>query len=94
LNGFFYISKGYQAIAVAVEKAAKEIERFKPLRMEELMVMELDYANSDFAIFASWIPTVERMDTRTVAFKVTNFYVGFRRFLAEAALPLKYDNQM
>jgi len=63
LNGFFYTSKRYQGIAVAAEKAAKEIERFKPLRMEEPMVMELDYANSDFDTFTSWIPTVERMDT-------------------------------
>ena len=87
-------SKARQAIAAAAEKAVKEIERFKPLKMEEPMVMELDYANSAFATFASWIPTAERMGPRTVAFKVPDFYVGFRTFLAAAALPIRYDDPM
>jgi D-aminopeptidase len=63
MNGFFYISKARQAIAVAAEKAA----------------------NSAFATFASWIPTAEHMGPRTVAFKVQDFYLGFRTFLATAA---------
>ncbi len=33
LNGFFYISRGSQAIAVAAEKTAKEIERFIHLKI-------------------------------------------------------------
>jgi D-amino peptidase len=87
-------SKARQAIEEAAERSVREIERFNPLKMDEPMVMELDYANSAFATFASWIPTARRTAARTVAFDIPNFYVGFRTFLAAAALPIRYDDPM
>ena len=87
-------SKARQVISEAAERAVKEINRFKPLKWEEPMRMEIDYANSVFATSASWIPTAERVGPRTVAFTTPNFYVGFRTFLAAASLPLRYDDQM
>lgn len=83
-------SVSHRIIQEAAEKAVREIKRFKPLRMEKPMRMEIEYANTAFADSALWIPTVERVDPRTVGFTVPDFLVGFKTFLVAAALPMMF----
>lgn len=81
-----------QAIQEAAERAVRQIDRFVPLKMERPMRMEIDYANSAFAACAAWIPTAVKVGPLTVAFTVPDFEVGFKTFLAAAALPARFDD--
>lgn len=80
-------SKAREAIRQAAATAVTEIDRFKPLKMDKPMRLEIDYANSAFATRAAWVPTAERTGARTVAFTVPDFLMGMRAFLTAAAVP-------
>ena len=84
--------KARQVIQNAAEKAVQEVERFKALRMEPPFVLEIDYANTTFASCACWIPTAERLGSRTVAFRAADFLAGYKTFLAAASLPVLYQD--
>ncbi|MFH1636380.1 MAG: M55 family metallopeptidase [Chloroflexota bacterium] len=76
----------------AAEKAVREIERFGPLKFETPIQMEIDYVNTAYALRASYIPTVERIAPRTVRWSPSDQIVGFKTFIAAAALSLgAYD---
>jgi D-amino peptidase len=83
-----------QRIREAAERAVQEIKRFKPLKLEHPLGMEIDYENSAYASRAAWIPTAERIGARTVAFTVPDFLVGYKAFTAAAALPITIVDPM
>jgi D-amino peptidase len=81
-----------QRIRDAAYKAVKEIARFRPLRFEEPIRMEIDYENVAYALRASYIPTVEQIAPRTVQWIASDRVEAFKTFIAAAALPLgAYD---
>ena len=87
-------SKAQQVIREAAERAIRQIERFKPIKMEHPLRIEIDYENSAYATRAAWIPTAERIGPRTVAFTVPDFVVGMKAFTAAAALPTTIADPM
>lgn len=81
-----------QRIRQAAERAVREIDRFRPLKYNLPVEMEIDYENSAYATRATYIPTVERIAPRTVRWISDNQVEAFKTFIAAAALPLgAYD---
>jgi D-amino peptidase len=80
-------SRAQQVIREAAARAVGGMERFKPLKLEAPLRLELDYADSAFASRACWIPGAERLGPRSVAFEAPDFLVGMKTFLAAATLP-------
>lgn len=61
--------RGRQVVYEAAREAMRQIQQAKPVRLPAPYRIELEYRSTDVAALASFVPTVERLDGRTVAFE-------------------------
>jgi D-amino peptidase len=80
-------SEARRIIQEAASRAISNGKRFIPFNLDYPIRMEIDYENAAYASCACWIPTAERVSSRTVAFNVPDFLSGMKTFMAAAALP-------
>jgi D-amino peptidase len=67
-------------IKQAAERTLRHMERFKPFGLGRPIVMEIDWATTIHAEWASQIPTSQRIGPRTVRWTCENFVAAMRIF--------------
>lgn len=61
-------------------RSLRQIERFRPFDLGKPIRMEMDFTEATFAHWASFVPTAERVGTRTVGITLDNFEDAMRAF--------------
>lgn len=62
-------------------RCLRQIERFRPFDLGKPVRMEIDFTETIFAHWASYVPTAERVGSRTVGISLENFEQAMRAFL-------------
>jgi D-amino peptidase len=78
-------------------RCLKELDRFKPFDLGKPVHMEIDFSETIFAHWASYVPTAERLGPRTVGITLDNFETAMKAFLVFLAastmgVPISYSN--
>jgi D-amino peptidase len=80
-------ARARQLICECAERALRETGRFKPLRLEPPLVMEMDYTSSACATRAAWIPGAVPLGVQTVSFAASDAIQLAKTFFVAATLP-------
>lgn len=73
--------KAQAMIKSAVKESLQNLERYKPLKLETPVTMEIRYKHEDDAAHAAWFPGAERTGERTVAYTHEDFLEVLKFFM-------------
>jgi D-amino peptidase len=78
-------------------RSLRELNRFRPFELGKPVRMEIDFSETIFAHWASYVPTAERVGPRTVGITLENFEAAMQAFLVLLAastmgVPISYSN--
>ncbi len=74
-------AKTTKVIRDSAEKALKNLERFKTIKIKERIQIEINFMDTSMAASAALIPTVNRLNSRTVSFSTENIVQAYKLIL-------------
>jgi D-amino peptidase len=74
--------KARELIKENVSKAIKEIPAIKPFKFDSPVVFEIEFANAKYADSAAFMPSIERINGKTVRISNNDYIRAYHGFLA------------